>query len=139
MLDRDKAKDITQETFIRLWKYIAGGEEIENARALLYKMANNLIIDESRKKQTVSIELLSEKGFDPGTDNMPKLISELDSKFVGDVVKKLEPRYREIINMRFIEDLSIKEIAEATDETENNISVRIHRGLKQLREILDNG
>ena len=38
--------------------------------------------------------------------------------------------------MRYVDDLSIKEIAEITGETENNVSVRIHRGLEKLRELV---
>ncbi len=137
IFDRERAKDIVQDTFIRLWKYIAGGEEIENAKALLYKIANNLIIDESRKKTTISIELLAEKGFDPGEDYIPKLINELDASHVTSVVARLDPKYRDVITMRYINDLSIGEIAEAINESENNVSVRVHRGLKQLKQILD--
>ncbi len=137
IFDREKAKDVVQDTFVRLWKYIAGGEDIKNTKALLYKMANNLMIDDSRKKSTVSIELLAEKGFDPGDDHMPKLINELDSRYVTGVLNQLEPKYRDVIAMRYISDLSIGEIAEVTNESENNVSVRIHRGLKQLKEIIN--
>ena len=39
--------------------------------------------------------------------------------------------------MRYIEDLAPKEIAEITQESENNVSVKIHRGIKKLRELLN--
>jgi len=138
VLDREKAKDLVQDSFIRLWKYIHRGEDVKNVKALVYKIANNLIIDESRKKTAVSIELLAEKGFDPGFDYMPKLVSELDSRFIAGVLPRLEPKYREAVTMRYVDDFSVQEIAEMTNESENNVSVRIHRGLKQLKEIIDN-
>ena len=138
IFDREKAKDIMQDTFMRLWNYMYSGQEIQNIKALLYKMAHNLIIDDLRKKKAVSLELLTEKGFDPGEDDMPKLVNQLDSKYIIGVVSRLEPKYRDVITMRYIDDLSIGEIAEVTNESENNVSVRVHRGLKQLQEILNN-
>ena len=49
--DREKAKDCVQEAYCRTWKYMESGKEIENLRALLYRIATNIIIDDSRKKK----------------------------------------------------------------------------------------
>jgi RNA polymerase sigma-70 factor (ECF subfamily) len=46
-------------------------------------------------------------------------------------------KYRDVIIMRFIDELSVKEISDVTGETENNISVRLHRGMEKLREIYE--
>ena len=136
ILDNEKAKDIMQDTFVRFWKYIAG-QEVKNTKALLYKIASNLIIDESRKKTAVSLEVLAEKGFDPGFQERPKLDDIFDAKSVAAWVEQLEPGYREAVTMRYIDDLTIREIADILGETENNVSVRIHRGLKKLKEITE--
>ena len=79
--NRDLAKDLVQESFIRVWNYIADGKEIENFRAFLYRTLRNIIVDESRKKKPISLDALQDEGFDP-QDNFRKREFEyrLDSK-----------------------------------------------------------
>ena len=128
-----------QETFTKSWQYISRGEKVDNLKAFLYRVANNLIIDEYRKKKELSLDNLMVEGFEPGFDDRRKNEQEIDARFILGVVNRLDEKYREAVLMRYIDDLSPKEIAEVTGESENNISVRIHRGLSQLKEILNNG
>ncbi|MES2953299.1 MAG: RNA polymerase sigma factor [Patescibacteria group bacterium] len=135
--DREKAKDITQETFLRAWHYLTEGHTINTMRSFLYRVANNLIIDEMRKKKTVSLDKLQEEGFDPGFDERSKTEREIDAKSVAGMLENLDEPYRNVITMRYINDLSPKEIAEILKESENAISVRIHRGIQKMRLLLD--
>ena len=57
---KGRAEELLQETFLRLWTYLIKGNKVENIRALLYKIANNLIIDESRKKKEESLDQILE-------------------------------------------------------------------------------
>lgn len=136
VFDRDKAKDYVQETFCRTWKYIIEGNEIENIRAFLYKTANNFIIDESRKKKAVSLDNIMEKGFSPSIDTRQKDENYLTGKEVILIINTLDEKYREAVTMRYIDDLSPKEIASITGDTEDNVSVKIHRGLQKVKKLL---
>lgn len=135
--DRERAKDLMQDTFTKSWQYIAEGATVNNLKSFLYRVANNLIIDEYRKKKELSLDRLQEQGFDPGVDDRHKTENTIDARFAINTINQLDEKYREVILMRYIDDLAPKEIAEIVGESENNISVRIHRGLKQLKEILD--
>ncbi|MBI4128630.1 MAG: RNA polymerase sigma factor [Parcubacteria group bacterium] len=137
VFDRDKAQDLSQETFTKTWEYLVKGNEVQNIRAFLYQVARNLMIDRSRKKVALSLDALHEKGFDPGADVRDTLENTLDADRMLVLLKHLEEKYREVILMRFVEGLSPREIARALDETENVIYVRVHRGLRQLRALLD--
>ena len=144
VFNRERAKDLMQETFTKTWEYMQETRDerqetsqIKNVRAFLYRVANNLIIDHSRKKQERSLEEMQEGGFDPGEDTREKLTNFLEAGAVIKVLNKLNPKYRQVIQMRYIDDLLPKEIAEAIGESENNVSVRLHRGLKELRDILE--
>lgn len=135
VFDHDKAKDITQETFIKTWKQLADGVEIKNVRAFLYRVARNLIIDASRKKTMVSLEDLAANGFEPKAETA-NLDNIIDGGNAIQYLKKLEPIYQEVLFLRFVNDLSPKEIAVQLNETQNLISVRINRGLKQLKKLI---
>lgn len=135
VFDREKAKDFVQETYCRTWKYIIEGNEVENIRALLYKIAKNMIIDESRKKKSLSLDQMMEKGFAPNYVPVEKNDEYFIGKEVLKIVESLDEKYRDVIIMRYINDLSIKEISSILDETENNIYVRISRGFTKVKKI----
>lgn len=137
--DRELARDIMQETFMKAWNHYGEmeGEKIENLKSLLYKIATNLIIDHSRRpssKRTDSLEDMVEAGFEPGEDKSEKLIDELDAK---EALKKLEyikEDYREVLMLRYFNDLSLKQTAEVLGISENLVSVRLNRALQELRK-----
>ena len=52
--DRELAKDLLQETFLKTWEYIVAGNDIENVRAFLYRVATNLVINAAKKKKEQS-------------------------------------------------------------------------------------
>jgi RNA polymerase sigma-70 factor, ECF subfamily len=134
---RERAVDLVQDAFVKTLAYIQAGNTVDNIRAFLYKTLSNLIIDEYRKKDSSSLDEMSDDGFDladDGHDGLP-LIS-YDAELALKAVGELDPQYRDIIMLRFVEELTPKEIAESTGLTENVVSVRIHRGLAKLRELL---
>jgi len=127
-----------QEAFCRTWKYLAKGNTIDNLRAFLYKTANNLIIDESRKKKAVSLDQIMEKGFVPQTNSLIKTENYLISQEVLGLVETLDKKYRDVIMMKYMEDLSTKEISSILHETENNIYIRVSRGFSKIRKAFQN-
>ena len=134
--DREIAKDLVQETFMKTWNYLTKGEKIGNLRAFFYRTLSNLIIDEYRKKKAVSLDNLQEKtGFDQGFDEEEILEDKIDAEKALLLLHQIGEDYKDIIVMRYVQELSIKEIAEIINESENTVSVKIHRGLKKVKEI----
>jgi RNA polymerase sigma-70 factor (ECF subfamily) len=134
--DREVAKDITQETFVRLWDYFSSGEDIKNPKALAFRIANNLIIDHYRKKSSDSLDIMQEAGFDPSGDEDEQIVFSADKDFAIKIISSLPDMYREVIMLRFVDEMTPQEIAEIVGESENVVSVRIHRGLKKIQVIL---
>jgi len=140
--DRERALELTQDAFMKTWKYIVSGGMVEDYRAFLYRTVNNLIIDEYRKRSSVSLDAIleTESGNEGDFNELVtggKMETEmlLDARQVHDFLAEMPEQYRSAIVMRYMDGLSPKEIAEMTGESENVISVRIHRGMKQLRQI----
>lgn len=141
LYDREVAKDVVQDTFIRTWEYLSNGKVVDNMRAFLYRAANNLVIDHVRKHTTASLDGLQEKGFDPKDEktDASRVFDIVSGREVVQVLHKLEEPYRTAVIMRYIDDLMPREIATVLGETENVISVRIHRGTKKVRELWERG
>ncbi|MBI2098288.1 MAG: RNA polymerase sigma factor [Candidatus Wildermuthbacteria bacterium] len=134
--DEEKAKDVVQDTFVKTWDYIAQGKSIAEMRAFLYRVASNCIVDQYRKRKTTSLNYLQEKGFEPRLDIREKLETEIEAKEVIEVLQQLDEKYRDAFIMRYVGELSVKEIAEILGEAENTVSVHIHRAVKQVRLLL---
>jgi RNA polymerase sigma-70 factor (ECF subfamily) len=139
--DRERAKDLTQETFTRFWKYANGGKEVRSAKALLYQIATNLVIDEARKRKrggTISLDVLYEEyQYEPGEDDRDRLHDVVDGRVLLTLLEEVDEQYREVLKLRYVEDMHPKEIAEVLKTNRNTVSLRINRGLKQLRQKLE--
>ena len=132
---RETAEDLTQESFMRVWNYLAKGKTVENPKAFLYHVAGNLIIDYYRKKKETSLDMLAEEGFNPTGDDASLIINNAEGQHTLSFIAKLEPIYREVLTMRYVDNLSLSEIAEIVGESENVVSVRIHRGIEKLKKL----
>ncbi|MBI2025628.1 RNA polymerase sigma factor [Candidatus Kaiserbacteria bacterium] len=139
--DAEVAVDIMQDTFMRFWNALSrGGKEIRNERAFLFSIARNGIIDWYRKKKPVSLESLAEEAETDAeafmdTAQKEDIEMEHEAKLLMEKIRELEPLYQQAVYLRFVEDFRPKEIAEILGETTNAVSVRIHRGVRQLRKL----
>ncbi len=144
--NREKAIDIVHDTYTKVWSYVRNGYEIDNFRPFLYKVLNNLIIDEYRKRKEFSLDaILAEEGVDEGSfdelneSSTEALAATLDGRQAFDLLEELPEQYREVVIYRFIDQLGPREISELIEESENVVSVRIHRALKLLRKKIEGG
>lgn len=142
--DRERAIELTHDAFTKAWSYVQGGNEIDSYRPFLYKILNNLIIDEYRKRREDSLDALLERdGVDEGTfeelhqGSLEEVADAMDARRALDKVGELPDVYREVLTLRFVDGLGPKDIAQLIEESENVVSVRLHRGLKALRELLE--
>ncbi len=134
--NRELGKDLLQETFLKVWEYMQKGQQIDNMRAFLYRIANNLIIDHVRKHKEMSLEALQEAGFDPTGENENSVTANLEEQRILSVIGELSPENKELIIMRFIDGLKPQEIGELLGLAPNTVSVKIHRALKDLKSLL---
>ena len=142
--DRERAIDIVHDAYTKVWVYVKNGHEVDAFRPFLYKVLNNLIIDEYRKAKESSLDALLEiDGVDEGTfdelseNTVESLAATLDGKKAFEMLSDIPDEYREIIILRFVDGLGPKEISELVEESENVVSVRLHRGLKLLRQRIE--
>lgn len=141
--DRERAIEIVHDTFTKAWGYIRGGHEIDSYKPFLYKVMNNLIIDEYRKRKELSLDaILSEEGIDEGSfpelheGSIEEITFTLDAKKASMLLQELPLVYREVLTLRFVDGLGPKEIGALIEESENVVSVRIHRGLRTLKDMI---
>jgi RNA polymerase sigma-70 factor (ECF subfamily) len=142
--NKEEAEDLTSLVFLKTWDYIQNNsiEDFKTLKSLFYKVARNLVIDHYRKKSTQQIIIpeidISEINLaDEGQDLKHKSEISDDYKIVQDKLFNLKDEYREAIILRYINELSISEIANIMGKTNGNVRIMIFRALKALRELVE--
>ena len=142
--DREKAIDVVHDTFTKVWTYVRNGHDIEQFRPFLYKVLNNLIIDSYRKTREVSLDaILDHEGVDEGSfdelseSTAESLAATIDGKKAFQMLTEIPDIYREVLILTFVDGLGPKEISALIEESENTVSVRLHRGLSLLRKRIE--
>ncbi len=138
--DREVGRDLMQDTYVKAWEYVRKGETVENMRAFLYRVANNLIVDHARrmKRRTVeSVEALQETGWDVRDETAELHVKQrFAANQVMDALQQIEEPYRTAVILRFVDDYQPREIAEMLGVSANVASVRVNRGIQKLKTLL---
>lgn len=135
------AEDLTSETFFRGWQAfrIQNSEsKIQNPPAFLYQIARNLVVDHYREKGKFKIvSALDYRIVDPriNLEEKANLISDLEE--VKRSLTKLKDEYQDVIIYRYLDELSVPEIAKIMGKSEGTVRVLLHRALKSLKNELN--
>lgn len=134
-----EAEDICHQVFLKAWQNIKDYEfQGFPFSSWLYRIAQNTIIDYYRtKKQSVSIEQVAEDVFSESSNVDQSIDRDFELEKVKLAIAKLEPDQQNVILMKFVNDLSNKEIAAILNKSEGAIRVIQHRALKQLKQHVD--
>lgn len=133
--DRDRARDVVQETFVRLQR--DGADLQDNAPAKwLFTVCRNRALNVCRKERRMTY--LDDKILEaqPGRESLPseKMEQSEARGFLMEIVASLPPRQQEVLQLKFQNDLSYQQIAEITKTSANSVGVLIHTALKTLRQ-----
>lgn len=139
------AQDLTSETFLKGWEAFKksqnpghNSQKIGNPSAFLYQIARNLVIDHYREKgrtQFVSLEVAPIADPNPGIEEKMALSSDIDN--IRTALVSLGGEYQDVIIYRYLDELSISEIAKIMEKSEGAVRVALHRALKSLRTIIN--
>jgi len=140
--DENEAEDLTVRTFAKAFDKISSFDEKYEFKTWLISISNNLFIDHFRKRKTETISIHKEsteahkiKDAEPTPDD--KLIIEQNLAELLGYIHQLKPHYQEIINLRFFQEMSYKEMATTLNEPMSNIKVKLLRAKKLLAEIIN--
>jgi RNA polymerase sigma-70 factor, ECF subfamily len=139
--NRETAEDIFQETWMRVLKR---GDQFNGKSRFdtwLFTIARNLVIDARRKRTMSSLEAMREGSEDGRSFDVPAegpspfdmYQSSENGERVAEALLTLEPLHREVLVLRFHEELSLEEIAQVTQAPLSTVKSRLYRGLSALR------
>ena len=142
--NENDAEDIAIRTFTKAFNKIDTFNEDYKFGTWLIAIAKNIHFDLIRKRNSLlnyntvdaNDEALTVIDGSPSVED--KIIIEQNLAELLKQIKKLKPHYQEIIQLRYFQEKSIKQIAQQLDETENNVKVKLLRARKLLAEYIKN-
>jgi RNA polymerase sigma-70 factor (ECF subfamily) len=145
---RETAEDLFQETWIRVLERGRQYDPKSKFEAWLFAIARHLVIDLQRCRQPRFADLLDSHAEEPAMPESEsrELFSALTlveqretSKLVSAAMRNLPAAYREVLVLRFQEDMAIEEIAEVVSAPLSTVKSRLYRGLEAMRQLLAGG
>lgn len=140
--NENDAEDVTIQSFSRAFDKIDTFDDNFKFKTWLITISKNIHIDLLRKEKNSIAQVISKDDkhvynvLDESPSPEDKLITEQHlAKLLRDI-KKLKPHYQEVINLRYFQELSYKEISKQLDEPMSNIKVKLLRAKKLLAEII---
>ena len=141
--NENNAEDITIQTFSKAFDKISSFDKKYQFKTWLITISKNVYIDYLRKKKSqITIEPYREDNnnsyniVDDNPTPEDKIITEQNlAKLLKDI-KQLNPKYQEVITLRYFQELRYKEISEQINEPINNVKVKLLRAKKLLAEII---
>ncbi len=128
--DRARARDVVQDTFLKLCQ--ADRARIEGyVQPWLYRVCRNRALDVRRRESRVQLEVVPER------PQRPAVEQKSDAAIALDIVDTLPDAQREAILLRFRDGLSYRDIAEVTGKTTGTVGYLLHEGLKRVRAAME--
>jgi len=133
---RADAEDLTQGIFLKVWNSLSNYKHKKNSfSSWLYAVARNTVIDFWKKKKDWNISELAKETIKDKTRPMDELLDdEQDLEKIKELMELLTDEQQEAIVLKFIDDLSNKEISKILDKNEDATRQLQSRAIKTLRE-----
>ncbi len=132
--DASRAEDVVQETLLRAWQHpeVIGDTE-RSARAWLFTVARNMIIDERRSPKFRNIVASLEDSGVPERSTPDEVDSALDRLLIADAMAQMSVDHRAVVERSYYRGWSTAQIAADLDIAEGTVKSRLHYGLRALR------
>lgn len=130
------AQDITSEVFLKLWQCVREGKDIQNLNAFIYMIARNMVIDFYRHNHRHE-DPISENHNNIPDEQKDLLRQQIMDSELTDVLKGIEnlkDEYKEVIILKYLDELSHSEIASILHKSNGAVRVLLFRATKALKE-----
>lgn len=139
--DREIAKDLVSEVFLGAFQSVNRYKQESNTKfsTWLFSIAHKKVVNFYRQQKinkNISLDKVSNTLMDKEESDLEKTDKKLQHQIILEYLIRLPENLREILSLKFIEELDYAEIGQVTDQKQGNIRVLLHRGIKKLKEEL---
>ena len=131
--NKEDAEDATQETMVQLWRYCEHIDAGRNVEALAVRVAKNCCISMYRKRHpSVDIDIQTLQQLEANDSPLALLEAEDVQRMLTEAVSQLNPRERQLFEMRHADDLSTEEIADQTGIPKTSVAVMVSAARRKV-------
>ncbi|EGW38689.1 RNA polymerase sigma factor [Desulfosporosinus sp. OT] len=139
--DRPAAEEICQDVFLKVYLNIARFENRSSFKTWIYRIAKNAYLDyiraQKRKVAIESIELFAKELEDKGMSPEEYAVNTATKELIEKTLNKMSQKYRMLLILRDIQNLSYKEISDITEMELNTVKVGVYRGRREFQRIYE--
>jgi RNA polymerase sigma-70 factor (ECF subfamily) len=135
--NKEITSDIVSESFIALYENIKSIKYSKATKSYLYKIAKNKLIKFYSEEKTILLSEFSEDRIEIKKNTKRKISEKLIIK-LEEILKKIPGNYEEVLRLRFLAGLKIREVAEILNKSEGNIKVLQNRAIKKAQALVNN-
>lgn len=140
----EEARDLTQETFLRVFRNLGTWKPERRFAPWLYRIATNVALDHLRSRRGETVSFLVESDSLAGIEQFPegeagpeaRLLAGEAQVEVAAALRQLPPHYRAVLVLRYFHDLTHQEICDALDLPLATVKIHLHRGRERLARAL---
>lgn len=134
----EEAQDLTADVFLKAWQYLLeeSGRDVRHLGALLYSIARNRVIDHYRSRSLKETLPLTEDADEIIADDRSladQTEAKLDVEMLERHLRSLKDEYREVLIMRYLDELSAAEIGKILQKPPGTVRVLLHRALAAIK------
>jgi len=144
--DDGEAQDVTQEVFVKVWRYIKRFDTNRKFKTWIFEITKNTAFDHLKKKKPLLFskmvisddpELLFENTISDDAPTAPEMLDEaMTREQVMKAISRLSPDYRAVLNLRLVNDLNFQEISDVLRKPLNTVKSQYRRAVALLRREL---
>ena len=135
--DRPLAEDMVQEAFLLAWRALPSFRSGTNFKAWLLRILVNRTMADRRKKRVAEVQLAEAIPDPPGHEDTEETVLRGEERqLVRQALKALSQERRDAVVLRYYSDLTVPEVARVLGCRQGTVKSRLHRALRQLREVL---
>ncbi|TSC77226.1 MAG: RNA polymerase sigma-70 factor, ECF subfamily [Parcubacteria group bacterium Gr01-1014_31] len=134
----EEAEDLSADVFLRAWQYLYQQQRsVQSIGALLYQIARNLVIDHYRQRASQDVSLDTDVLLDAVDHHQQRLFQQIERSVelvdIANAVRQLKDEYKDVVLLRYVEELSIGEIADIVGKSKGAVRVILFRALQIIR------
>lgn len=136
-LNESEAQDVLQDAFIKVWRSLNQFRTDVKFSSWLYRIVHNETISHWRKQKSYSTKALQDHAYQELSELEDKSAQEIEQerRIIIRVLRRMPLKYREILNLKFLENMTYEEISDILKIPEGTVATRINRAKRKFKEI----
>ena len=134
---KEEAEEATQDTFLKVIKASSSYVKKGKLTTWIYPIAYRTSLDYLKRRKNLKYDVYDEKTMAKFSSSDETLLEDKRAKSIFQALDSIDPKDAGLIRMFYLDQLSIKELANHLEQSESNIKVRLHRARKKVMTILE--